>query len=98
MMLLFAQAQDSTNALTHILISTTEFSIRLHVFSTLHPISWRFCHDCCRIMKEEQQKGISQIAIEQFADVRTSYAAETFAAILYSRSEAATRIMANATN
>src|SRR5260221_4219541 len=32
-------------------------------------ISWHFCQDCCRHMKEEQQKGIRQRAIEQFADV-----------------------------
>ncbi len=49
-------------------------------------------------MKEEQQKGMRQIAIEQFADVTTGFAAAMFDVIVYSRSKAATGIMANATN
>jgi hypothetical protein len=50
------------------------------------------------LIKEKQQKSMLQIAIEQFADAPTGYAAETAALVLSPRSKAATGIMANATN
>jgi len=38
-------------------------------------------------MKEKQQKGMRQIAIEQFSDVTTGYVAETFDIISYPHSK-----------
>jgi len=49
-------------------------------------------------MKEKQQKGMRQRAIEQFADVTTAFVAETFDLIDYPRSKSATRIKSDATN
>src|SRR5579864_4051325 len=49
-------------------------------------------------MKGEQQKGMPQRAIEQFADVTTGFASEALTVDLHSRSDMATGIMANAKN
>jgi hypothetical protein len=49
-------------------------------------------------MKEKQQKGMRQRAIEQFADVTTAFVAETFDLIDFPRSKSATRIKSAATN
>jgi hypothetical protein len=34
---------------------------RKQAYSQLYLISWRFCHDCCRSMKEKQQKGMRAV-------------------------------------
>jgi hypothetical protein len=72
------------------------YSIKQVHYYSLCLISWRFCHDCCRSMKEEKQKGMPQRAIEQSADVTTGYVAETFASILDLCSKVATGIKSGA--